>query len=289
MPIKKKQDSFLPFESYNFGGTMLIKDHLFVEEEIDQINRLLSLNVNSEQKFLLSRELLNRKNLLKRGQHSTHFINFFGVDSRNWAVIHDLRIRHNGFVEQIDHILINRYFDIIVIEAKNFSYGLKITADGEFLIFDGHQYQQIESPIEKNEGHILLLEQILFDHQIMPKKIGIPIKPHFQHFVLVSPLTNVLRPPSCIRDTSMLISADVFAQMIFKKAGKFRRKFGRLSGLARFSTAGTLSEAANRLVSLHDPDPMDYAEKLGIRRSDDTPHSSVTDELEPELTCDYCI
>jgi hypothetical protein len=285
MPIKKKQDSFLPFEPYNFGGTMLIKDHLFVEEEIDQINHLLSSNVNSEQKFLLSRELLNRKNLLKRGQHSTHFINFFGFDSRSWAVIHDLRISHNGFVEQIDHILINRYLDIIVIEAKNFSYSLKITADGDFLIFDGHQYQQIESPIEKNEGHILLLEQILIDNQIMPKKFGIPIKPHFQHFVLVSPLTNVLRPPSCIRDTSMLISADVFAQMIFKKAGKF----GRFSGLARFSTAGTLSETANRLVSLHDPDPMDYAEKFGIKGSDDAPHSSVTDELEPVLTCDYCI
>jgi hypothetical protein len=45
-------------------------------------------------------------------------------------VIHDHRIEHRGRVAQIDHLLINRFLDIFVLESKNYDYGVKISEEG---------------------------------------------------------------------------------------------------------------------------------------------------------------
>jgi hypothetical protein len=42
----------------------------------------------------------------------------------------DLRIEHRGRVAQIDHLLINRWLDIFVLEPKNYDYGVKIREEG---------------------------------------------------------------------------------------------------------------------------------------------------------------
>ncbi|NTV47823.1 MAG: NERD domain-containing protein, partial [Chlorobiales bacterium] len=43
-------------------------------------------------------------------------------NSKNWAVIHDLRLEHENQVAQIDHLMINRSFDFYVLESKNYAY-----------------------------------------------------------------------------------------------------------------------------------------------------------------------
>jgi hypothetical protein len=54
-------------------------------------------------------------------------------DSKNWVIIHDLRIEYGGLVAQIDHLLINRFLDFYVLETKHYSQGVKVTERGEFL------------------------------------------------------------------------------------------------------------------------------------------------------------
>ena len=44
--------------------------------------------------------------------------------SKNWMVLHDLRLECEGRVAQIDHLLLNRFLEIYVCESKRFSEGV---------------------------------------------------------------------------------------------------------------------------------------------------------------------
>jgi hypothetical protein len=82
-------------------------------------------------------------------------------ESRNWAIIHDLRVEFGDLVAQIDHLVINRWLDIWVCESKHFSEGVAINNHGEFTAFFNHKPYGVPSPIEQNERHILILKRIL--------------------------------------------------------------------------------------------------------------------------------
>jgi hypothetical protein len=123
-------------------------------EEKDQLRELLGGQLSEKQRFLLERQLRNIEAGERGEKDSAYFVDFYFGKSKNWAVIHDLRIEHNGQVAQIDHLIINRSMNIYVLETKNFHYGLKITPEGEFLVYDGKKYFAIESPIEQNERTI---------------------------------------------------------------------------------------------------------------------------------------
>src|SRR5687768_9812136 len=63
-------------------------------------------------------------------KESAYLIDFDYGKSPNWAVIHDLRLEHDGRTAQIDHVLINRWMDVYVLETKHFGSGMKITEAG---------------------------------------------------------------------------------------------------------------------------------------------------------------
>src|SRR5690606_29589146 len=85
-------------------------------------------------------EELRKRKAGIRGEHdSAYLIDFDYAKSPNWAVIHDLRIELGGRIAQIDHVLINRWMDVYVLETKHFHAGIKITDDGEFLSWNKYR------------------------------------------------------------------------------------------------------------------------------------------------------
>jgi hypothetical protein len=173
---------------------MIIKQRDSKEADIKELTSLLSLPLPVNKRFLIERELRFVKSGDRGENDSAYFIDFTYSASKNWAVIHDLRLEYDGKVAQIDHLMIDRYFEFYVLETKNFSYGVKITPDGEFLIGYNNKYQAIESPIEQNNRHIHLLEKLLKARDIMPTRLGFRIAPAFKNYVLVSPKSRVIRP-----------------------------------------------------------------------------------------------
>jgi len=133
---------------------VLIKDRDAKEGAINQLNDLLHLSLSPRKMFLIERELHILNPGADGGKNASHFLNFYCADSPNWAVIHDLKIDIEGYTTHIDHLLINQFIDIYLFDSKNYTYSLKITADGGFLVFDGRRYQSVESPLEemKNES-----------------------------------------------------------------------------------------------------------------------------------------
>ena len=237
---------------------MLIKDRDSRDGTIEQLRGLLSLNLSPQKKFLIERELKNISPGDDGGKNAARFINFYCADTRNWAIIHDLKIQDNGSSTQIDHILINQFFDIYLVESKNYTYSLKITADGEFLVFDGRKFQSVESPIEENQKRIQALRKTLAENKIIPKRLGIPVRPKIKPYVLVSSAANVLRPPKSVYDTSSIVTADYLTQTLLKRVERLKRFHQKLKRLPKAFNSHTLEKAAAKLASLNAPGTVDY-------------------------------
>lgn len=267
---------------------MLIKDRDPAEKAVAQLTDLLSLNLSSTKKFLIERELkrLNPEGNVART--ASHFINFYCADCPDWAIIHDLKIESNGFATQIDHILINKFLDIHLFESRNYNDNIKISADGEFLVFDGYRYQSVDSPLEENIKRTQVLADLLIENKILPKRLGISLKPKISSYVLVSPGANVLRPPETVCDTSSVVTADYLTKTLLRQLERFKRTFERIKRLPKALKTDTLAKVAAKLAAMNKPNLIDYRrifclEDLNITSA---PGASNQDAF---ATCDYAI
>lgn len=204
---------------------------------------------------------------LRKGEqgekNAAYYLNFDFGASPNWAVLHDVRLEEDGQVAQIDHLLINRFLEFYVLESKNFAYGVKIDENGEFLAFYNRHYQGIPSPIEQNRRHIVVLEKCFKNHDIMPKRLGINIKPTFINYVLMSPSSRIIRPKAKTFDTSMVIKADAL-RTVFDKEFEGRNPVETLTTAAKMCRCETIKELARKVAALHRPKQMDFATRFGI-------------------------
>lgn len=242
---------------------MLIKSKDGRLEDIQELNRLLSLNITAKQRFLIERELKCLVSGERNEQNSAYYLDFRYKDSLNWALIHDLRIEHRDRVAQIDHLLISRFLDVYVLESKNYYYGIKITEEGEFLVWSGKGYQAIESPFEQNQRHIQALQSSVEDRNLGPKRLGFAIPISFRNVVLVSPTSNVLKPKAATFDLSTVVKADAFVSVVDKVMDK-----KSIIEAPKLVGSDTLRDFSEKLARLHRPGSFDYAAKFGISYTD---------------------
>jgi|MTBAKMStandDraft_1061839.scaffolds.fasta_scaffold03189_4 hypothetical protein len=233
------------------------------QEEIEQLSSLLKGDIAPNQRFLIERELKAVKNGAHGEKDAAYYIDFYYGKSKNWAIIHDLRIEYEDQVAQIDHILINRLFDMYVLESKNYSYRIKITQEGEFQAYYGKQFFGIPSPIEQNKRHIHLLGHFLKTSEILPKRIGITIRPKFKNFILFSPKVVITRPTGKTLDTSMIIKADALKTKLDEEVDKVN-PISDLTSMGKISSFSTVEEMANKLASFHKPIKLDFRAKFGL-------------------------
>lgn len=242
---------------------MIIKTVDSKQEEIKVLSLLMKSELSSKQRSLVKRELTSVISGAKGEEDSAYYIDFHFGRSKNWAVIHDLRLEHEDQVAQIDHLLINRLFDIYVLESKNYSYGIRITPDGDFQAYYEDRYFGIPSPVEQNKMHIHLLERFLRDHELLSKRAGISIRPRFKNFILVSPKSIIKRPSKKEFDTSMVIKADTLRTRIDKEVDK-SNPIVDMTSLTKLSSSSTIQEFARKLAVYHRPLKIDYRAKFGI-------------------------
>jgi hypothetical protein len=242
---------------------MIIKRMDSKEQEIGELETFLKGKLKPYQRLLIERELKAMRSGIRGEEDSAYYIDFYFGDSKNWVVIHDLRLEYKGQVAQIDHLLMNRLFDIYVLETKNYSYKLKINPDGEFAAYYDKQYMGIPSPIEQNKRHKHLLERFLGFYNILPKRIGISIRPRLRTFVLVSPKCTIMRPPQKEFDTSSVIKADTLRTKIDQEVEKVQ-PLSDLAAISKLCPSSTLQRTAQKLASFHRPLKPDYKSKFGL-------------------------
>ncbi len=248
---------------------MIIKKMDSKQEEIAELTALLKGKLTPNQRFMIERELKAIKSGVSGEKDSAYYIDFYFRNSKNWAVIHDLRLEHIGQVAQIDHLLMNRLFDIYVLESKNFSCKLKISPGGEFQTYYGKEYIGIPSPIEQNKRHIYFLDLFLKQHDILPKRMGISIRPRFKSFVLVSPKSIITRPPEKKFDTSSIIKADTLRTQIDQEVDKLRNPLADFAAISKLSSSSIVMQTAKTLARFHKPIKIDFRAKFGLSGQED--------------------
>lgn len=246
---------------------MLLKQKDSRDTDVNELNRLLGLNLTAKQRFFVERELKCLQSGERNEQNSAYYLDFRFKDSQNWALLHDLRIEHRGRVAQIDHLLINRFLDIYVLESKNYYYGIKITPEGEFLVWNGKEYQAIESPVEQNARHIQALQMSIDDRSLAPRRLGFAIPTNCRNVVLLSPTSKIIRPEKAPFDLSAIVKADAFVSYVESAMDK-----KSIIEAPKIVGSDTLKEFAEKLLRLHRPGSFDYTAKFAITEQS-TPQS----------------
>ena len=197
-------------------------------------------------------ELRIRQAGLKGERDSAYHIDFHFECSPNWAVIHDLRLERDGRVAQIDHLLINRWLEIYVLETKHFHAGIKITGDGEFLRWNAYRktYEGMASSLEQNERHIAVLSDVVATLD-WPQRMGLRIAPAFHSLVLVSPQARIDRSKGF--DSSRVIKADLLRKQIDKHFEADGALMTLFKTTAKLVSGDTVAGVARQLVALHRP------------------------------------
>ena len=240
---------------------MLIKSADEKDSQIAILQKLLAHErVPADKKQLLERELRNLSAGIATEKQAAYEIDFYAAPSKNLFIIHDLRLEIGGRVAQIDHLLMNRAFEVFVVETKTFSTGLSINDRGEFSTnYDGKEVG-IPSPIEQNARHISVLKDA-FREIGLPKRLGITMVPAYNSVVLVSPKAIIKRPEGTDLEAS-IIKLDQFFSWYNKKMDTLTLK--DTVGILKVCSSNTVKAIGEKLLSLHKPARVDYIKKFEL-------------------------
>lgn len=240
---------------------MIIKEPDPKDGSIKTLQSLASRpDVPPAKRLLIEQELRNIRAGIRGESEAAYEMQVRMGASRNWAVIHDLRIEHEGLVAQIDHLIISRMMEIWVCESKHFSEGVAINERGEFTAFYNAKPYGIPSPIEQNERHILALQRIVKSGAVVvPTRLGVPITPTLKSLILVSQRARIARPARGSIDTDAVIKSDQLWSTIEKSVAT-----DSPLTLLRVVGSETLESFARSLCALHKPQSVDWHARFGL-------------------------
>lgn len=240
---------------------MLLKHADDKESQIAILQNLLSHErVPYEKRQIVERELRNLSIGIATERQAAFEIDFYAERSKNLFVMHDLRLEIGGRVAQIDHLLMNRAFEVFVLETKTYSTGLSINDMGEFSTFYEQKEVGIPSPVEQNARHISVLKDA-FREIGLPKRLGITLQPSFNSVVLVSPKAIIHRPKSVSLDAS-IIKLDQFFSWYHKKMDTLTLK--DTVGILKICSSETVKNIGEKLLALHKPTRVDYIKRFEL-------------------------
>lgn len=213
----------------------------------------------------IEREIRQTRSGLKAEQDAAYLIEFYFRDSPNVMTIHDLRIESAGRVAQIDHMIIDPFFEIWVCESKSFATGVTINEHGEWSTYWDGRPQGMPSPIEQNHRHMIVLGDVIAKGLVsLPRRSGVAFRPSIKSLVLISKAAHISRPKgwaaSQVDGLSSVIKSDQLYATIGRATG--RKDIGNV-----FLTPAerkTIENLARQLAALHVPVVVDQAARFGL-------------------------
>ena len=249
---------------------MIIKESDKREHDLAELNSLLMLPyISQDQRKQIEREIRNIQAGLKVEQEAAYQINFHYKNNANWAILHDLRFEFNGDAAQIDHLMINRFFEIYVCESKRFGEGIAINEYGEFSAFYQGKPYGIASPLEQNNRHKLLLKRLFKSDEIeLPMRMGMKIVPSLHSLILVANSAIIQRPKNSEnkRELERIIKNEQIAKRIDKDIFDNHPStlIQQAASCFKLVSSKTITEFAKKLASLHKPLKVDWKARFGI-------------------------
>lgn len=246
---------------------MIIKAAESRDTDIETLNALMALpHVDHATKNKIDREIRKIRSGIVGEKEAAYNINFHYEHSKNWMVIHDLRLQHQGQSAQIDHVLINRFMEVYVCESKRFGEGIAINEHGEFSAYYQGKSYGIPSPIEQNHRHITLLERLFDQGDIeLPTRLGLKLKPKCYSLILIANSARITRPKNgkAVQGLDRIIKNEQVYKRIHKDIDE-EKMFGMFASASKIISRETLQNFAERLAALHNPLTVDWKARFGI-------------------------
>lgn len=241
---------------------MIIKEADDKQPHIDALQALLARpDITADIRKRVEQEVRNIKAGIKGESEAAYEIGFHYGPSKNWAIIHDLRIECEGRVAQIDHLVINRFLEIYVCESKYFSEGIAINEHGECAAFFAGKPYGVPSPFEQNKKHITVLESVFKSGMVkLPSRLGFSITPTLNSLVMVSKNARITRPKSKFDGMDSIIKNDQFKAKIDKQIDSDNNPLN----LAKLIGSDTLEVFAREIAALHKPISFNWTAKFGL-------------------------
>lgn len=231
------------------------------------------------QKKQIKQELSNFNKGLEAEKQAAYELNFYFENHKNYVIIHDLRLCHNEYSAQIDHLIIDRFFHFYVLESKYLANEIIVNENGEFSAKYGNKTIGIPSPIAQNQRHIKILKSFLEDKkEIIPKTLGFRARPSFDNIIALSKNVKISRYAGDQKNLGAhLMRIDNFVSFVNKQANKNSLK--DFFSIAQLLFREELKEFAQELVKHHQPLGIDWEARFGI--VSDEPKSQSIDEVKP--------
>ncbi len=275
-----------------FDITMLLKSKDDISPTIAALEVLLARkDVRGKQRQRIEEEIDQVRAGAWGEKDAAYHIDFKLKDTKNWVVIHDLRLEHDGRVAQIDHLLIGRMFDIFVVESKNLKTAVRVNGDGEFEVKTRYGWKGMSSPVEQNKRHIQVLSGLISDEKLTPTRLGMQIRPTFHNWVLIAPECNLVKGDS---KEATILKMDMFDKGMEQRIND--APLSEMFSLAKICSQETIMAFAEKLVSFHKPIVFDYAAKFGITEMGEPVPTAPVRETPAEVpvsarsqVCEHCL
>lgn len=247
---------------------MILKQKDSLDDQIQGLEQAVQ-NATGLERQRREKDLAILRAGLKGEQDAAYHIDFDLKNNDNWAVIHDLRIEWNGRVAQIDHLMIDRFLEVYVVESKSFRSKVRYENGGwERLNFK--RWEGIACPMEQNRRHILVLEELVEQTRMAPTRLGLTLRPKFINIVVVQPSCSIVgKAPD-----------DARIYRIDKLVGKIRGQDPATLDILKMISVETLHTFAIDLLGHHKPAP-----KPVVAISLPTPSPP---QNSPSLACQSC-
>lgn len=241
---------------------MIIKEADAKDSQVAELESLgARRDIDEHVRKRIEQEIRNIRAGIKGEKEAAYEIDFHFGPSKNYAVIHDLRIEVEGRVAQIDHLVIGRFLDIWVCETKNFCEGIAINEQGECSRFYNNKPYGMPSPFEQNKKHIMVLNSLLKMGMVqLPKRLGFEISPNFSSVVLVSKNARISRPKSNVSGAESIIKSDQLRSWIERKNDSNDNPLT----ITKLIGSETLETFARAIAAQHKPITFNWTSKFGI-------------------------
>jgi nuclease-like protein len=234
-----------------------------------QINALTALlsrpDVSGQTRQRIEQEV-RRIEAGQRGEaQAAYLIDFYYARDPNVMTIHDLRINCDGRVAQIDHLIITRPLEFWVCESKTFVEGVEINEQGEWSVYNGGRNRGIQSPVEQNKRHIVVLKDVFARRLVtMPTRLGLTFKATLRSLVLVSDRTQITRPKWTALERVNGLESVIKAEQLKTKIDESNAERTVPSTARTLVSAETIESVARQLAALHIPANYAWARRFGL-------------------------
>ncbi len=235
---------------------MLIKAADDRSEEIAELRALLATpGLTDLQKKKIEAEIRNCEKGAWGEQQAAYYLDFHFAGYKNSIILHDLRIvLSNDQTAQIDHLIINKYLDVYVLESKNWNQ-LTVDETGACTIWAG-RVVGVESPLEQCRRHAAVLQRAF---ELEPLLKALAPRQNVRSRVIVAPSCHLKAP----YHREWYLKADAF-HTAWEKEFDSESTLSVVVSLARQVSLKNLEKIGRALVEMHNPGRHDWRARFGL-------------------------